>query len=48
MGKNNTNSRGFSSNTLRKFKIEMLKKSINRKQNISGSTARSKRVNGKG
>lgn len=47
MGKNNTKSRGFSSNAMRKFRIEQFIKNLNRKANHEGSTNRSKRVNGK-
>jgi hypothetical protein len=47
MGKNNTKSRGFGSNAMRKRKHEMFVKTLNRKANHEGTTKRSQRVNGK-
>jgi len=47
MGKNNTACRGFSSKAMRDYRIEKLKKTLNRKQNQVGCTERNIRVNGK-
>ena len=45
MGKNNTNTRGFSSRALRDNRVKDYVKTINRKKNIEGCTNRNKRSN---
>lgn len=45
MGKNNTNTRGFSSKAKRDFRISDYVKTLNRKKNLQGCTARNKRTN---
>lgn len=47
MGKNNTACRGFSSKARRDFRIEKLKKTLNRKHNQLGCTERNIIKNGK-
>jgi hypothetical protein len=47
MGKNNTSSRGFGSKAKREFRIELFKKTVNRKQNQEGCTNRNIIKNGK-
>lgn len=47
MGKNNTGCRGFSSKARRDFRIEKLKKTLNRKQNQDGCTKRNIQSSGK-